>query len=465
LTINNPTEFCDNRKVELKNSAGQGIVVKQEKVVGAKVRSKIAVSGLGPGQYQVLATLLDASGRSLSSAASSLVKLSPRANEVKIDRERRCILVKGKPFFPIMIWHAPVDCLDDVVEDAGFNTVFWLSGPSWSNGRFPSGRTALKERGMDGLAEVLKRAFDEAYNLGLKAVSDMEMIFPRDGKYYIYPAKEALKRWENSGYVIGYTDLAWEMWRFYFETIKDHPATLFHQCIEEAPATRAPLAEKLYQCTRAVDLYHPVFYPACDPSTISSFGNAADILATDPYVHPGKGGLMTKVARYADIVNRTAVPLRKPTYIVLKGSMPMKSARLFTPPEQVCNTYLAVTHGAKGLGYFAYKPMSPAHWDQIKRLTLEVKELAPILCEADPEQNVTLSPADSPIHWLYKEYKRKRYLITVNTSNRPVDTEFSFPGISRISRVKVWFEKSKIRGEGNSFGDRWQGYERHVYEF
>ena len=54
------------------------------------------------------------------------------------------------------------------------------------------------------------------------------------------------------------------------------------------------------------------------------------------------------------------------------------------------------------------------------------------------------------------------YVITVNSSKDPVDARFAIPGLKE-SDVEVMFEGRNIKASSETFEDKFEGFQRHVY--
>ena len=248
------------------------------------------------------------------------------------------------------------------------------------------------------------------------------------------------------------------------EAVKKHPAILAWYLVDEpdhgawnVPPDELALATRLLRRSTSQPTT-TVVMPWAE-SNLYRYQGAVDILATD--VYPIRGGGqpsdLTRVARVTDLAKR-ATGGKKPVWLVLQAT-PKAS-----PAEEYGVTYLALTHGADGILYFAYgdKLRSSEAWAALVDISLELRELAPYLTSPNSEEEVTVS--NEGIHWTLKESPKLYSLITVNgTSETIEDVTLSLPFAREGARFIVPFEARVAEIKDGSITDDYGPYQRHVY--
>lgn len=246
--------------------------------------------------------------------------------------------------------------------------------------------------------------------------------------------------------------------------VKNHPAVLaWYVCDEpdsgawNVPPDEVALATQVLHRTTKQPTTSVVM--AWTESNLYRYQGALDILATD--IYPIRGGGqpsdLTKVAVATDVAKR-ATGGSKPVWIVLQGT-PEASAE-----EEYGVTYLAVTHGADGILYFAYSDelRQSEAWEALVDISLELQELSPYLTSPTSDKEVAVS--DERVHVMLKESPKVYCLITVNSSSEPLEeVTFALPFLREGVPFIVPFEARGGEAEGGTITDRFGPYQRHVY--
>jgi hypothetical protein len=170
-------------------------------------------------------------------------------------------------------------------------------------------------------------------------------------------------------------------------------------------------------------------------------------------VYNGKMPIMCWLQAFSYSADRSNYPL---------GRFPTKQ-------ELRCQTYLALTHGVRGIGYFCL------NWLSIGRLDLNRKAFWNAMCEVVYEVN-TLVPAlvsnnyiiggkekDTPLHWFISQTKSETYLLVVNSSNRNLNVNIRISGLTLP--FDEFFQNRMTFPEAESFQEHFSKYEVHVYMF
>jgi hypothetical protein len=148
------------------------------------------------------------------------------------------------------------------------------------------------------------------------------------------------------------------------------------------------------------------------------------------------------------------------------------SPRKPNPMEVKTEVWMAIIHGAKGIGYFCHsfypesveasllhdRPMLA----EIKKINQQITMLAPILNSGKSDfSEVKDNNSNVPIHMLSKNFNDVQYLFTVAMRNEPADATFK---VSSGKLVDVIGESRSIKVEDGQFKDHFNGYEVHLYK-
>lgn len=364
--------------------------------------------------------LCNVGGGTLYVDALSLVREGEKATESKVFSKRRPskveirkgeIYVNSKPFFPIGFYNAEPEDL----KGTGFNLICRDPGPG-------------------------------------------------------IPGRDFLDRCEENGIMVSVNlegvlraHLPWKVPEV-IKSFMDHPAVFaWYTCDEPdhaqwtVPPPEMRLATKLLHKADPNHLTWTVVMPWAD-SNIYQYADTVDIIATDVYPISGYNREVIRVALGTDVLKR-AVRGERPVFMVTEATAQA------TPEEEYAMTYLAITHGAKGIIYWNYKDakQNPIIWDTMLKIGKELKELTPIL--TSPDSPLLVNVNNPNIHFLLKKYKGKFYLLTINASKESQGkVVFHLPFLKESKNVKVLFEGRELRIKEGVLEDSYAGYERHIYE-
>jgi len=405
------------------------------------------LTAIPSGEYHIIADLVDKDNNPIAEAKEPfyddgkiiLRKHPPKANEVKIDRERRILLKNGKPFFPIAItWVNGADVLikmppAKLFDGSGFNHVSprLLSGPLW------------KYKDVIDTTKVwpgLREYMDEAHRRGWAVSND---LLHGDARGRLPKIWEELK-----------PQFAEEL-----PKLADHPALLYYDSADESSVTDLPVLTDIYRTLRAVDPYHPVAVIHCGEIR---FPGAVDIESSDIYLNPNSQSPLRIALRVEKDVAK-AKKWHVPYLPLLSASIFSGAPRHLTAQEQRAQTYLTLTKQVSGMMWWPYKHnQSASLWNEIKALSLELKHLAPILSEELPVKYDVDFALPKPVLLRLRQYKGRLYLICANSVDRKAEAQFTFEH-SLADKVEVLFEERSIDSGQTTFNDTFAGYGTHVY--
>ncbi len=332
-------------------------------------------------------------------------------------------VVEGKPFFPIGVFSLPPEKFSEA-RRVGFNV-------------------------------AVTRKVEAARRAGLRAMVPRGFRYPPDGESEASLPLEEVDRWIIARF----------LW--------DEPA---QKNVSPREVFAAHREEK------KADAHHPTAVVIYRPDNFWPYASVSDILMTDPYPIPHRP--MTVVSESVRTATE-AVGDRKPVWAILQAFNWMEFsqearrigwARWPTYREMRCMVYLAAINGAKGVLFYRYPDedkYGSLHWQRLKRMAGELRELSPILVGETVSVPVSVAvktpsqPArknsESEIEFTIKGVGHRTYLIAANNWPGTRQVDFSFESDLRGSATAP-FEKRRIRAKPRSFSDLFEPYGVHVYE-
>ena len=452
---------------ELREQAGKRIAVgrpRTRKRPPAQVL-EFDIAKLVPGDYSVAVSLNDGQGNRVKEEELKLRKRAPTRREVKVDRERMCLLVDGKPSFCIRLYTGrdPVSYIASEgmreLRDAGLDSIgpmgyafFGGAGDGWGK--------LNTTNSIESVIELMRDKLDIYHAAGFTVVLDIGNSIPRR---HISPLPE--KQEIRAGKLPNHPSLTKVLddSRKIFTALKDHPAILLWYGLDEMNIGWARESKRLNALRWEIDPYHPLYVIGVGggvPGTCQLFG-------VNPGMHDygAKGQTLIFVDSYTDTQHTVARRNRQNLSMIVQFTAAHYQRDTMSPAETRLATYLEIIHGSKSMGYWVNyqyqlngsKPM----WDTYKSLFREMKQLERVLVEISPRQKVNSN--DQAMHLLLKEHQGKLYLLTANKSKTEITSTFDIPALRGNSKVEVLFEKRKIKAAGTTFTDTFDGYGTHVY--
>jgi len=357
---------------------------------------------LPAGDYTVRAVLVSGT-QTLAKADAPFKILAPRPEQTIVD-EDNTLLVNGKPFFPLGLYHVnPSDYA--AVSSLGINTVqFW----TWH------GQGGLDRAAAQGLKVVF-----ELNHKGEQIVRDVAAKF------------------------------------------RENPAVLLWYGLDEPAEGSYGMAEIMRSTFHACDDQHPVYMVSCRPDLFAEQANFADVFAHDPYGKPRKA-LEWMVKSVAAVNNRKPVicvpgvfgketdeELRATAYLAIAHDA---RGIIWYPWHQMGGGPLGV--GLKN---------SPAQQAVVKQLCTEIRALGPAL--TTPVRRPFAS-GDGKLHGICCEKLPQRYLVLVNATPEKIQAEATIPGAENVSQgFRDFFKKREdvLSVESGRFRIAMEPYETRVY--
>jgi len=413
--------------------------------------ASLSAAKLPAGPVQFTAAIIQAStGQSLLAKTWTLHKLTPAelgALKVYIDADNNTI-VDGQPFFPLGWFNSTNDSYLDEIADSPFN--------------------CLLNYGVNHVPKDRMLAYlDRARQKGLKVIYCLNDV---------YPTATYINSWEG---LSGNQAIADAVVGAY----KNHPAVLAWYLNDELSPELEPKLEDYYHRIANGDPNHPCYIVLCNMPEVKLFPATTDIMGVDRYPVPKVP--VTEVSEESEVA-KTAVALHKPIWLVPqafgwyqytsenkdRGHAPseaeLKEGRAPTYEESRCMTYLALTHGAKGLIYYCYYdlrvlPQYQEMWGWLKSIAAEVKTLSPVLLSPDDRGVATCLPPNGKIDTRLKQQGGRLYLIAVNTTTEPSQVTFKL-GKLRSKQAGVLFEGRSVKLAKSQMTDDFKPLAVHVYD-
>jgi len=406
------------------------IFSEQSSLESNKTIFDLNISKMGQGDYIAEVKVVSvADNNVLLSATTEFRKLKPKSGEVKVDYQRRCLLVDDEPFnllaATFLRVHSSVSRWPeflDMLSEHGYTVISATFSSRGNNTRATD-------------KEVI-RFFDLAYERGLKV---MPVVNPNAKKINNKKFKK-LKSYDKDIVLKEYIN---ELYRL-VGIIGDHPALLSWYLIDEpfGDLAGSGFTQDLVDMAAKIDPYHPVFI---------SYGNLkrdydyydgevpGDLVAKSYYTSPVRP--ITALAEDADLMSM-ATSYNKPvlSFIQLWSGL----GRYPTPDELTVQTYLSMIHGATGFISWPMIPGSKILWQRTSEILGEMKKLLPIIYSKSPDINITNK--SKYVHIVSKIYQKRLYVIAVNTSHQEQKEEIQLSGSGNIIKpVEVMFENESIK--------------------
>ncbi len=439
--------------------------------------------------------LWDAAGTKLAAQPVALKKLPPKpGSEIKIDRVNRVILRDGAPYFPLgFLWDAPAAEL----RALGYDAVATAGHQFNSSNDLDKVAPLLTDAASNNVQLVLRT---DTWGEPVETLPALERHFaPEAIKKILYPARDTpnsllmRKYWARKD-VFAHLPRQERtaIYRDYFETVRPliagairiaagHGNTLAYMNIDEPG--RADLrhydilevCREIYGMAHALDPYRPVMclFPSVIPNDREAL-EIADIILTDPYWIPGRpdDNKINHVSKIVALQDRRCAPERKVVMVApLASWWSMTHKRALSQADIVCQTYLALIHGAKGLMFWRYNYVAHREqWDAYARLSREIREMTPALLAPELFQNIHYTPVEFDPDQdrfpavqvrLFHSSRTGYLLLAANSMNYPVNAHFTVAGLS--GKARCLFSAAELEVASEGFADTFEPLGVRVY--
>jgi len=464
---------------------------------------RFRIESLAVGAHPVAIALRRAGGTPFCSIAAELVKREPKPGcEVKIDQINRVVLKDGEPFFPfgpVMYTVGPEDEADfKAIADAGCNTFFqWDRYTATNAGEHLA---VAKRHGLEGVS-LLETGWPKFKDAGLKTPA--ELLAPEEAAKICADSRMGDLRLRGH--------LLWSkaspqakaaVYTEYYEksvpaaermiaSVKDADNFLaynsFDEPYDDSRFKTTNVLSALHRLTQRVDGYHPVMlnYSSYIPQG-DQYVTCCDILCTDPYWVPdgdaswGARGTPSFVSKIVTWTDRRAAKFRKVVWTIPLGwTWSGCRKRGISGPEQDCQCFLAIIHGAKGFFWFCY-PMSETGWNNLKATLAKVKVIGPMAVQPKVAQTVRRLRAAAPEAEyaeapfipekdaypdvqgrVFRDPKGGFVLLAANSQYFPVTATFTVGGLS--GKVANIFGGAKLTVRDGAFAEKLEPFAVRAY--
>ena len=443
-------------QAELMGAKGKAISRGSASCAEDLVSIPLDLKNIQAGRHIVKVLLMNKAKAQLGAVDLPLIKHPPApqgTNELKIDRYNRCLLLNGKPFFPVgavgTYYHGRFEgwrveyfeAQFRYCQQAGLNTVLdWV--------------------GYHGTPESLedsRKTYDLAQKYGLKVVGK-----PYGGNRDLYYSSPKFR--EAATQTINAMDL-------YLNMSREHPAVIgYYHFDEPQPGLKIDdILENFTRKVHSIDPYHPVYMSLTryiHESQRRFFGTVTDLLGAHNYWYVQRPGGLQAMSGYWDMLDIYSQQAHNPTMALPQldyWGLGYGGGGFMLPEEQRAQTYLALARGARSVVYFVLPFRHEASVAAQKQISAEVQELAPALLTREPEQELTFEPESAAVVFpmgnigIRGQGDRKYPLVQVSLRNHPEGGQVLLAVNPGKQAVKVRFRVSSLTSRStvrNLIGDK-----------
>lgn len=384
------------------------------------------------GRHPLVIVLQKGDGSPFFSLNAELIKRPPQpGGDWKIDRIDRVLLTPAGapvfPFGPVMSGIGPDDEADfQAIDAAGCNTFF-----QWCDSTNTAAYLTMAEK--HGLYVMMNLETDGYLSIQEADLKLPAKLLPPAQAKLLMPSENPsrLQRSKRGPKILlsilthglpaaSLTDKQAIFDEYLAKTapravsfvngLKNHPNLMGWISVDE-PYDGQPVPyalNKLYDLTCQADGYHPVFmlYSSYIPEG-DGYLTGTDILATDPYWIPamnpeeynrGSPNYVSQIVYWND---QRAIKFRQPVWIMPAGALysgMVRSKRIISGPEQHCQNFLAIIHGARGLFWFDYGNITASAyaWENLKESMAMIKVIGPMAVQPQVKQDIRHTRAAAP---------------------------------------------------------------------
>lgn len=350
---------------------------------------------------------------------------------------------KDKSFFPIAVWLQNPAYAKQYQQDGGINMYIGL----WNS---------LDEKQLNQLKEANLKVICEQNAFGLSHKSD-PVIYG-----WMHGDEPDNAQWnENTKTYDPCIDPA-NIINYYKEVKQKDPDHPFYLNLGQGVSYTNWFGRG--ECTGKTDMY-PQYLKGCDIASFDIYPvNSEDTIIKDKLWMGAKG--IDSLKRWTNY--------NKPIYTWLETTLIGKdSPRKPTPEEVKAQVWMAIIHGANGIGYFCHSfyPTSDEaallHDKQmlagIQEVNNTITSLAVVLNSESKPGYAAVNSSNSkvPVNIMAKHLDKTHYLFAVAMRNQETDASYK---VSSGKEVEVIGENRKIKIVNGQFEDHFNGYEVHIYK-
>ncbi|MEN6544595.1 MAG: hypothetical protein ABFE07_00980 [Armatimonadia bacterium] len=377
-------------------------------------QAQLSLDKLPPGDYTLIATLLEGQKQLASAGAPFIIHPRP---PITYDANN-ITYVNGKPFFPL--------------------------------GMYQVGWSRTKEQKIAALREMAAAGFNCAH-MSCTSLDDFQPVLDEAQRLGMMLLIEGL----GANYATVH--------RF-----KDHPAVLGWNSGDEPDCSNTPPEEvgRTVEALRDADWSRLIYTTVASPDALARYAPYADVFTNDPYPVTAKNTNTIAVARQTARA-RESVAGAKPLWMVPQcfGYADGHWA-VPTPAQERSMTYQTVIEGARGLVWYTFDDKSfmvldhPELWAMMKQLVTELKALTPVLLQPEGKvKRFTAGPED-----VIRAAAIGDTIMAAHTNDKDLGPqELTIPGLKGKAQAEVLFENRTVSLTDGKLTDNFAPYAVHVY--
>lgn len=166
----------------------------------------------------------------------------------------------------------------------------------------------------------------------------------------------------------------------------------------------------------------------------------------------------------------------KPVWCWIETTHINNAATKPSPFQVTSEVWMALIHGASGIGYFCHE-WTPAFNDHallddtemaraVEQINAQITELAPVLNSSSLDDDLLVATTgDVPLAVMYKARQNQYYIFAVNMRAETTTATFAINSVSTADQVEALYEDRHIAAADGTFQDQFSGYAVHRYRF
>ncbi len=367
------------------------------------------------------------------SGSAGLVKRPFKAGATQIDRQRRCLVVDGKPYLVIAPFFGMEVLISAADQDKIHKNMLRLH----------------KEMGYRCFHFIsINRS---PYQMRPNQITDFFSLCEEEGIKII--------NWSTSGIDASPEET--------FSTA-DNDNIIGWQILDEpdlwGDSAKKDNVEQYMNAHRAASPYTPVFMNLTIIGIPGRFANlATDIIMLDDYLTNRENRKVVEMINATNMMMEAGRVERKPVFYFLAGENISNHYREPTYAEQVAQTYGVIIAGGRGVSYFCSLPFHPEDYRACVDVNRELLSLEDAIFSLEKTSSATIS--NPAVISMTCRLNGRIYVIALNSANDlGADVEIVLPAEFRYTgHGNVVFEDRQVVIRNGRIADRFEPLARHVY--
>jgi len=408
-------------RLALVEEASGAVRVERRYPAAATLTGELDAAALAPGPYRLRAEALEASGQVMHRYPEYRIVKTPATARKRFNvwyDEQNVTYLGGKPAFVIGLYNT-----------SGYSTSpdAYARGDGWGDARIAEAPVNMIINYWLGAAPVdaLYAYMDDLHGRGIYYLQTVNFYYRDDALYAKLPYPAARKGED-------------ELNRWVADQLNRHRGLAGFYTADERPADMIPRAFRQRQALAQAAPGTVAYAVLGDgwEGQAALWRDAVDVMGLDPYPisKPRGQNHLAMVGEWTRL-GRQAVQDARPVWMVLQY-FPLTSAGGWpTEDELRTMSWMAIVDGARGLLYWSFGTRGLAwvkdpaerlrHWQDLVRVTREIKGLEPVLLAPDASV-ITADSSQGAVRTLGKRMPDgTRYLFAYNTKNAPADVTWT----------------------------------------